>query len=413
MKKFKLFLFLVVASKIVFAQSKDDLKKEKKKIENEIKITNGLLEKTKQNKLKSLNYLNALSTQIEKEESLVKMLNIEIKLKERKIKNINKTILESKDVISNKEAELEMLMENYSKIIFSYSKNKGLKDQLMFIISSDDFNQAYKRLLYVKQYTTQRKNYSIQISKEQNELKQEINKLEVIKKELEENTIQKKTLYENKYENLNKISDKKTEKEQLISKLVKSEKYFKKELKEKQKKANELDEKIRKIIEEEIKKARELAEKANKLNLSPAALELTKKFAENKRKLPWPVETGVVIQKFGNKKHQIFSEVQTFNNGVDIVTEKKAKVNAIFDGKISRIFVVKGEGKAVLISHGKFYTVYSGLQDVVVETGEEVLTREKIGEVRYNEKEQRSLLHFEIWKGYDKVDPGDWIYKLY
>ena len=194
MKKFKLFLFLVVASKIVFAQSKDDLKKEKKKIENEIKITNGLLEKTKQNKLKSLNYLNALSTQIEKEESLVKMLNIEIKLKERKIKNINKTILESKDVISNKEAELEILMENYSKIIFSYSKNKGLKDQLMFIISSDDFNQAYKRLLYVKQYTTQRKNYSIQISKEQNELKQEINKLEVIKKELEENTIQKKRL---------------------------------------------------------------------------------------------------------------------------------------------------------------------------------------------------------------------------
>ena len=245
MKKFKFFLFLVVVSKIVIAQSKDDLKKEKKKIENEIKITNRLLEKTKQNKLKSLNYLNALSTQIEKEESLVKMLNIEIKLKERKIKNINKTILESKEIISFKEAELETLMRNYSKIIFSYSKNKGLKDQLMFIISSDDFNQAYKRLLYVKQYTAQRKNYSIQISKEQNELKQEINKLELIKKELEENTFQKKKLYENKYENLSEISDKKTEKEQLISKLVKSEKYFKRELKEKQKRANELDEKIR------------------------------------------------------------------------------------------------------------------------------------------------------------------------
>ena len=172
--------------------------------------------------------MNALSTQIEKEESLVKMLNIEIKLKERKIKNINKTILESKETISTKEAELETLMENYSKIIFSYSKNKGLKDQLMFIISSDDFNQAYKRLLYVKQYTTQRKNYSIQISKEQNEIKQEINKLELIKQELEENTFQKKKLYENKYENLNEISDKKTEKEQLISKLVKSENILRK-----------------------------------------------------------------------------------------------------------------------------------------------------------------------------------------
>ena len=413
MKKFKFFLFLVVVSKIVIAQSKDDLKKEKKKIENEIKITNGLLEKTKQNKLKSLNYLNALSTQIEKEESLVKMLNIEIKLKERKIKNINKTILESKETISTKEAELETLMENYSKIIFSYSKNKGLKDQLMFIISSDDFNQAYKRLLYVKQYTTQRKNYSIQISKEQNEIKQEINKLELIKQELDENTFQKKKLYEKKYENLNEISEKKNEKEQLISKLIKSEKYFKKELKEQQKKSKELDEKIRRIINEEIKKARDLAKKTNKLNLSPEAMALTKKFAENKKKLPWPVEMGVVVQKYGNKKHQVFSEVETFNNGVDIVTNKNATVNTVFDGKVSRIFVVKGEGKGVLISHGEFYTVYSGLQDVVVETGEQVITREKIGEVSYNDKEQRSLLHFEIWKGYDKVDPGDWIYKLY
>ncbi len=413
MKKIKVVLFLVVISKIVFTQNKEDLKNEKKKIENDIKITNGLLEKTKQNKLQSLNYLNALSTQIEREESLVKMLNIEIKLEERKIKNINKTIFNSREIISTKEAELETLKSNYSKIIFSYSKNKGLKDQLMFIISAADFNQAYKRLLYVKQYTTQRKNYSIQILKEQNQLKQEVNNLESKKKELEESNLQKKKLYENKNKNLNEISEKKTEKEQLISKLSQSEKYFKSKLKEKQKKAKELEEKIRKIIEEEVKKARELAEKTNKSNLSPEALALTKKFADNKRKLPWPVETGVVIHKFGNKKHQVFSEVETFNNGVDIVTDKNATVNTIFDGKVSRIFVVKGEGKAILISHGEFYTVYSGLQDVIVETGEQVLTREKIGEVRYNENEQRSLLHFEIWRGYDKVDPGDWVYKLY
>ena len=413
MKKFKMFLFLIAISKLLFAQNKDDLKIKRKKIENEIKITNGLLEKTKQNKLKSLNYLNALSAQIEKEESLVKMLNVEIKLKERKVKNINKKILESKETIFARESELETLKINYSKIIYSYSKNKGLKDQLMFIISAEDFNQAHKRLLYVKQYTAQRKNYLIQITKEQNALRQEIKNLESIKKELEENNLQKKKLYENKYENLREISKKKNEKEQLISKLIKSEKYFKKELKEQQKKSKELDEKIRRIINEEIKKARDLAKKTDKLNLSPKAMDLTKKFSENKRKLPWPVEMGIVVQKYGNKKHQVFSEVETFNNGVDIVTNKNAPVNTVFDGKVSRIFVVKGEGKGVLISHGEFYTVYSGLKDVVVETGEQVITREKIGEVSFNDKEQRSLLHFEIWKGYDKVDPGDWIYKLY
>ena len=114
MKKFKVFLFLFIITKTLCAQSKKDLKNEKKKIENEIKITSGLLEKTKQNKLKSLNYVNALVTQIEKEESLVKMLNIEIKLKERKIKNINKTIFASKEIISDKQAELEKLKNNLS-----------------------------------------------------------------------------------------------------------------------------------------------------------------------------------------------------------------------------------------------------------------------------------------------------------
>ena len=116
----------------------------------------------------------------------------------------------------------------------------------------------------------------------------------------------RKKLYENKYENLNEISDKKTEKEQLISKLVKSEKYFKKELKEKQKKANELDEKIRKIIEEEIKKARELAEKSNKLNLSPEALQLTKKFAENKKKVAVASRDGSCYSKIWKQKTSNF-----------------------------------------------------------------------------------------------------------
>ena len=133
----------------------------------------------------------------------------------------------------------------------------------------------------------------------------------------------------------------------------------------------------------------------------------------NKGRLPWPLEKGIIVGRYGTQKHVVFSGVETFNNGVDIATDPNSIVRVIFDGTVSRIFFIKGEGKAVLINHGEYFSVYSGLKEVSVKTGDKLLSNEKIGIVVTQEQENKTELHFEIWKGYDKHDPSNWLFKAY
>ena len=137
---------------------------------------------------------------------------------------------------------------------------------------------------------------------------------------------------------------------------------------------------------------------------------LSSEFAKNQGKLPWPLEKGLVISTYGKQKHIVFSGVETFNNGIDIATERNTIVRAVFDGTVSRIFFIKGEGKAILINHGEYFSVYSGLKEVQVKAGEKILAKEKIGVVITNEEENKTQLHFEIWRGYNKEDPSKWLY---
>ena len=230
----------------------------------------------------------------------------------------------------------------------------------------------------------------------------------LIKESTEKNGLIK--LKKQELENVNSIKD---DKQDVLKKIRKSQKKFKIQLENQQKRARELDKKIRKIIEEEIRKSREIARKNNKggdYNMTPEALALSSEFENNEGKLPWPLENGVIISMYGKQKHIVFSAIETFNNGIDIATDKDSDVRTVFDGIVSRIFFIKGEGKAVLINHGEYFSVYSGLKDVKVKAGEKLLAKEKIGVVITNEEENKTQLHFEIWKGYNKENPSNWLY---
>jgi len=411
-----IFLFSTFLYLTAFPQTKEDLKKQKSELEKEINYTTELLNKTKSNKNKSLDYLKVLESQIKSKEQLLITLNIEISLLSKQIKKTERLILKNKESIVNKEKSLENLKDEYAKMIYAAYKQKGSRNNLIFIISSSDFNQAYKRVIYLKQYSAFRKNQALKITESQLKLIKNKEKLAQQKDMLIEESATKKLLISNKKNELESVNSKKNEKQKLVNKLSKSEKLFKKQLQDKQKKAKELDDKLRKIIEEEIRKAREEAKKRNgndNFSLTPEALALSSEFASNKGKLPWPLEKGVIISKYGKQKHAVFSGVETFNNGIDIATDKNTFVRVIFDGTVSRIFFIKGEGKAVLINHGEYFSVYSGLKEVSVKTGDKLLSKEKIGVVTTNEQENKTELHFEIWKGYDKHDPSNWLYKAY
>lgn len=404
-----IFLFTIPA----FSQSKKALQEKKEKLENEIKYTNRILEKTKKNKEKSLGYLNALNKQLKNREELVQTLNIEIRLIDKQIQKTKIKITETQKAISEKKEELKKIEEDYAKMIYYASKNKKSYDNWVFIFSSKSFNQAYKRLKYLKQYAQHRTLQAVLITNTKDQLLQKAESLENQKKHLQQEKEKKKKLINNKKEEVKGLEIQKTEKNEVIKKLKKSEKYFKKELHKQQQAAKLLDEKIRKIIEEEIRKARAKKKTKSEFELTPEAKALSDNFLENKGKLPWPLDKGVIVQAFGKQKNPVFKDVETQNNGVDIATEKDAKVRTVFDGKISRIFFIKGAGKVILINHGEYFSVYSGLKEVSVKLGEKVYAKEEIGVVMTDENKDKTQLHFEIWKNYDKQDPSLWLYKTH
>ena len=415
MKQNSFLFILLLITYLSFGQNKDILKQQQIALEKEINYTTSLLNKTKENKKSSLVYIDYLDKKISSQERLLQLLNIEQNLLKKQIFKLENKILENENSINAAEKEIIELKKEYAEIIYSLQKNKNERNDLMFIISSETFNQAYKRILFLREYSRARKTQALQITKNQDSLainKQRLfSQKELIKSKKEQNL----KLISNKKKSLNKVLTSKEEKKTAVSKLQKSEQIFLKKIKDQQKKSRKLEQKIKKIIEEEIRLAREKIkrDKDNKISLTPEAQLLSDKFSANKGKLPWPLEQGLIIQKFGKQKHKVFGNIETFNNGINIATNKNAIIRTVFEGKISRIFFIKGEGKAVLINHGEFFTVYSGLEEVRVKLGDNILAKEEIGKVLTRENDDRTELHFEIWQGYDKQDPSAWLFEAF
>ena len=168
---------------------------------------------------------------------------------------------------------------------------------------------------------------------------------------------------------------------------------------------------MRRIIEEEVKRNRG----ANKgtFTLTPEARELSADFEKNKGKLPWPVERGVITSGFGKQPHPVLPGIIIENNGIDITTEKGASVRALFRGEVSSVIVIPGAGKAVVVSHGAYRTVYSNLREASVAKGDKVETKQPIGTVMT--EDNSSTAHIELWKitsdGVIKVDPAVWLFR--
>ena len=412
MRSSKIFIVIIIVPIFCFSQNKDQLKKQKKAIENEISYTTSLLEKTKENKQASLQYISYLNKKISSQERLIQISNIELSLIKKQINKLENQILFTEQQIDKKGKEILALKNEYGKMLYSLQKNKNDRNSLMFIMSSETFNQAYKRVLYLREYSRMRKTQTLQIIKSQDSLSASSERLILQKQLISEKKTESIDLISNKRNNLNKILESKQEKDSKVAKLQKSEKIFLRKIKDQQKQARLIEEKIKRIIEEEIRLAREkLKTENNSISLTPEAQLLSDQFSANKGNMPWPLEQGLIVSYFGKQKHHVFGNVETFNNGINIATNENAIIRSVFNGKVSRIFFIKGEGKAVLINHGEYFTVYSGLKTVFVKLGDEVLTKEQIGTVLTDNSEKKTELHFEIWQGYDKLNPSLWLYE--
>lgn len=389
------FLLLTV---LVNGQSLDELRKKKQKTNEQIKYTTRLLEEAKKNEKKTLNKYNILNKQIELRTSLISGINSEVGV-------LADFIDQNAWLVNSLNADLEELKKEYANMIVFAQKNQTNYSKFLFVLSSNSFNQAYKRLMYLKQYTEYRK--------KQAELIQWMRDLIQLKvKNLERQRSEKENLLQAKKQEANQLNQEKKQQGQYLTSLQQKQKEFEKKLREQQRIDAQLSREIQKIIEEEIQKAKQKAKETGKTSyeMTPEEKLASGQFEQNKRRLPWPVERGVITDHFGVHQHPVLKNIQVKNNGVDISTAQGAKARAVFAGEVSRVFVVTGGNYAVIIRHGKYLTVYSNLVNVQVKSGDKVAIKQTIGTIGTdNDDEGKTVLKFQIWKENIKLDPEDWI----
>ena len=421
MRSFLLLSVLLLLTALVNGQSLDELRKKKQKTNEQIKYTTKLLEEAKKNQTKTLNKFKILNKQIELRTNLITGINSEVGV-------LADFIDQNAWLVASLNADLEGLKKEYAQMIVFAQKNQSNYNKLLFVLSSNSFNQAYKRLMYLRQYTEYRKR--------QAELIQWIRDLVQVKvSRLQLQRAEKETLLESKKKEASQLNKEKKQQGQYLTTLQQKQKEFEKKLREHQQIEAQLSNEIQKIVEEEVRKARERARELAKAkeaakpagkptgkqpakSTEPTSYEMTPEeklasgqFEQNKRRLPWPVERGVITDRFGVHEHPVLKNIQVKNNGVDISTAQGVKARAVFAGEVSRVFMVTGGNMAVIIRHGKYLTVYSNLVNVQVKSGDKVSIKQTIGTIGTDGDDDKTVLKFQIWRENEKLDPEGWIAK--
>ena len=377
----------------VFSQSVEELKKKKQDAENQIKYTSKLLNEVQKIQKSSLNRVQLLNRQIEQRKAVINTINGEVDLYQQMIDN--NTL-----AISLMENDIQALKKEYAELIKLAYRNRNAYDQVLFLLSADNVNQAYRRYLYMKQYTNYRENQAGVILSIESVLNEKTRKQE------EQKLIKLQLMNDTKKE-ASQLSQEKLEKNAELQKLQKEQKELKKKLDEQRRIEQQLEDEIERIIAEEARKSAKAGTK--EMTLTPEQKLLGDNFAQNKGRLPWPVERGVITEHFGINQHPVLSNVQVKNNGVSITTEKGSKVRAVFNGEVTRVFGITGGNTAVIIRHGKYLTVYSNLRETTVKKGDKVTTKQNIGTVFTDPEDNKSILKFQIWLENQKLNPEQWI----
>ncbi len=392
MLKYKvLFIFLFIFS-FAFPQSRQELEKRKLQNEKDISYTNELIKKTEKNKTDSFNKLLLINSKISNREKLIKDINSEITL-------LNSNIETQHELITTLNKDYENLKNEYAKVIMFYYKNRSHYDRIMFILASADINTAFKRIKYLQQYSEYRTNQVNKLLETKSEIELQLAELENMKSE-------KQLLLKDQQFEANELRKEKADQNKIIQNLENQKAELRKKLDQQIKLANELQREIEKVIAEELAKANK-KKGPNVFQLTPEEKKLADNFASNKNKLPWPTERGVVTGYFGENPHPVLKGIMVRNDGIDISTTDGSFIRSVFDGVVTRVFVIPGAHTTVIIRHGNYLSVYSNLSEVFVKQGDKVKTKQSIGKIFTDE--DKSVLQFQIWKENVKLNPQDWL----
>ena len=400
-KKISLFLIINFIASIILSlnaqnQKIKELENKRMQLKKEIQQINSLL--IDNNKITKTAYgdLENISIKINRNQDLIRITNQQINL-------LTNQIIKNEDQVVELNIIVQKAKDDYSKMVFNSYKSRLKESKLMFLLSSENFLQALKRTQYMNQYSVNRRNYA-------NSISSNIKEIELINDTIIKNIGKKEDLLNQNQIEKKKLSDEKNKQSNLINGLKRKEKAYRNQIDKKQKLSKQLDVEIDRLIKEAIKESNKNKEE-NVFRLTPEAKALAKNFLSNKGNLPWPVERGVIIQKFGLQPHPVVRTTKIQSNGIVIATTKNASVRTVFNGTVLSVLKFKSSNLTVLIRHGDYITAYKNLSKVYVEKGQNVNALQIIGNTFDNNEDSKTTLQFSIFKNTTPLDPYLWIAK--
>ncbi len=429
-------ILLMAISGGVSAQNVEQLRHDKELAESELRKTNSELQKTLKSANSMIKEMELLNAEIKDQDKFIKKLNNEVSRLNRQQRVVQDSIALLKQELKNKQT-------SYAKAVRNMGRKGNDYDQFLFIFSAESFKQSLRRMRYLKEFSQWRKRQAHEVVLKQEELSQQQAKLDSL-------IAERKGIIDYRTQEANQLKSKKREKNDFVTRLRKNEKALRKEADKQRSRISKLDKQIDNIIAEEARKAAEraraeaeaeaarlAAEQAakdskttspeekkeskkkksdNKQNgtqyqMTRSDRELSGSFEKNKGQLPFPIQGQYrIVGHFGLQKHPEFKYLDKNNLGIDIETTPGTKARAIFDGEVARVFSFGGAEKAVMIRHGNYYTVYTGLIEVYVKAGDKVAIRQDLGVIYSDPKDNnRTRLSFQIRKEMEKLNPELWL----
>ncbi|NHM07883.1 peptidoglycan DD-metalloendopeptidase family protein [Flavobacterium sp. CYK-4] len=418
----RIFSFLLLLMSLAVwsqpASQKEKLEQRKAQILREIQEKQNQLESV-QSKEKTV--AGVLKVQTEKIQLKQKLINTT----EKQTKLLNNDMYINQININRLKKELVTLKEDYAEMILKSYKSRSEQSRAMFLLSSQNFLQAYKRAQYMKQYASYRKIQGEEIQAKSIELETYNQKIGVQKKEKE------KLIEENEKER-RELEREKIAQQELQRAIKKDKKQIVAEIKKKQQETRNIDNQIQKLLRAAIaaanKKTASAVAKANPKTTTAAETKATEtstkivltsegqlianNFRANKGKLPWPVEKGFVSLPYGDQPHPIYKTLIVHNSGVEITTDQGANARAVFGGEVISVMVLSPVNKAVMIQHGDYFTVYQNLSSVSVNKGDKVSTKQNIGRIRTNGDTGKTVLKFTLSQNTTYNNPASWLFNM-
>ena len=394
-------LLALSLSTVVYGQKSAavrQLEQQRKEALADIEETNKLLQETAQTAKTSLNRLNLLSKQILSRKKVISLLNQELDEIEKDILNIQGQLRTLKRELGDKQT-------NYGKSMRGLYKRHSSQDKLLFILSAESFSQSMRRMRYLREYADWQKRQANDIVEKQAEISRK-------QAEMEKTRAEKRALLGTRQaEALNRQIEK-----QIAEEIARAEAEAKaaRERAERERRAREQAAAKGKPVPESKKepiREERVADTKGGYAMTKAEKQLSDNFANNRGRLPYPVAgRHTIVATFGEQQHQELKYVRTSNSGIDIQTSPGADARAVFNGEVTRVFVVPGYNNSVIVRHGNYLTVYSNLSQVYVKAGDRVSTRQAIGRIYSDPEDGNStILHFQLWKEKTKLNPQPWL----